>query len=87
MGFDDEAVVSCTYLTIMSYSCFQTRSTQQDASQDLRSALDEKARKAGPSTQARGRRKMKRGQAKTLSDLPKLNSKSNIVGPFSVGDL
>mmetsp|Transcript_16659 Transcript_16659/g.31189 ORF Transcript_16659/g.31189 Transcript_16659/m.31189 type:complete len:241 (-) Transcript_16659:143-865(-) len=45
----------------------------KDSSQDLRSALDDKARKGGP-TQARGKRKMKRGQAKTLSDLPKLNT-------------
>lgn len=44
-----------------------------DASQDLRSALEEKAKKGG-SAPAKGRRKMKRGQAKTLSDLPQLNT-------------
>lgn len=44
-----------------------------DSSQDLRSALEEKAKKGG-SGPAKGRRKMKRGQAKTLSDLPQLNT-------------
>jgi hypothetical protein len=44
-----------------------------DASQDLRSALEEKAKKGGTSNN-KGRRKMKRGQAKTLSDLPQLNT-------------
>jgi hypothetical protein len=44
-----------------------------DASQDLRSALEEKAKKGGSSAN-KGRRKMKRGQAKTLSDLPQLNT-------------
>ena len=44
-----------------------------DASQDLRSALEEKAKRGG-SGPAKGRRKMKPGQAKTLSDLPQLNT-------------
>ncbi|GAX26951.1 hypothetical protein FisN_9Lh255 [Fistulifera solaris] len=44
-----------------------------DASQDLRSALEEKAKKGG-TAHNKGRRKMKRGQAKTLSDLPQLNT-------------
>ena len=44
-----------------------------DSSQDLRSALEEKAKKAtgGP---PKRKRKMKPGQAKTLSDLPQLNT-------------
>eukprot|EP00531_Pseudo-nitzschia_arenysensis_P013183 CAMPEP_0116144556 /NCGR_PEP_ID=MMETSP0329-20121206/16072_1 /TAXON_ID=697910 /ORGANISM="Pseudo-nitzschia arenysensis, Strain B593" /LENGTH=203 /DNA_ID=CAMNT_0003640001 /DNA_START=255 /DNA_END=866 /DNA_ORIENTATION=+ len=44
-----------------------------DASQDLRSALEQKARLAA-SSKPRGRKKMKPGQAKTLSDLPALNT-------------
>jgi len=43
-----------------------------DTSQNLRSALEEKAKKGGSSS--RGKRKMKPGQAKTLSDLPQLNT-------------
>lgn len=47
----------------------------QEVSQDLRMSLEEKARKGGSApSHARGKRKMKRGQAKTLSDLPKLNT-------------
>lgn len=45
-----------------------------DSSQDLRSALEAKARLAGGKKPSRGRRKMKPGQAKTLSDLPVLNT-------------
>lgn len=45
-----------------------------DPSQDLRSALEEKSKKGGGSSPKRGKRKMKRGQAKTLSDLPQLSS-------------
>ena len=45
----------------------------QDTTQDLRSALQEKAKKAGSSGGKRAR-KMKPGQAKTLSDLPVLNA-------------
>lgn len=41
--------------------------------QELRSALEEKAKRSGPSP-GKGKRKMKRGQAKTLADLPKLNA-------------
>lgn len=44
----------------------------EDSSQNLRSALEEKAKKGGGST--RGKRKFKPGQAKTLSDLPVLNT-------------
>jgi hypothetical protein len=46
----------------------------QDSSQNLRSALEEKAKKGGASGSAKGKRKMKPGQAKTLSDLPQLNT-------------
>lgn len=44
-----------------------------DSSQDLRTALEQKARYGGGGTK-KGRRKMKPGQAKTLSDLPALNT-------------
>jgi outer membrane biosynthesis protein TonB len=43
-----------------------------DASQELRSALEAKAKRDGGTN--RGKRKMKRGQAKSLSDLPALNT-------------
>lgn len=46
----------------------------QDESQYLRSALEEKAKKSGGTGGARGKRKMKPGQAKTLSDLPQLST-------------
>ena len=47
----------------------------KDSSQDLRSSLQDKARKGGgDSSSARKKRKMKPGQAKTLSDLPALNT-------------
>jgi len=46
-----------------------------DSSQDLRTALEHKARHGGSGKNAsRGKRKMKPGQAKTLSDLPQLNT-------------
>jgi len=46
-----------------------------DSSQDLRSALEHKARHGGSGKKvSRGKRKMKPGQAKTLSDLPQLNT-------------
>lgn len=47
--------------------------TQQDTSENLRTALQEKAKKGGGSPN-RGKRKMRPGQAKTLSDLPQLNT-------------
>ena len=46
---------------------------KDEPSQDLRSALEEKAKKATSSGMPR-KRKMKPGQAKTLSDLPQLNT-------------
>lgn len=46
-----------------------------DSSQGLRSALEQKARHGGGGKKpSRGKRKMKPGQAKTLSDLPALNT-------------
>lgn len=41
--------------------------------QELRSALEEKAKRSHPAP-SKGKRKMKPGQAKTLSDLPQLSS-------------
>lgn len=47
---------------------------KEDSSQDLRNALEQKARQGGAGGGGRkGRKKMKPGQAKTLSDLPQLN--------------
>jgi len=46
-----------------------------NSSQDLRSALEQKARYAGADkNSSRRKRKMKPGQAKTLSDLPQLST-------------
>jgi len=47
-----------------------------DSSKDLRSALQEKAKSSGGGggTSPRGKRKFKPGKAKTLSDLPVLNT-------------
>lgn len=48
---------------------------KEDESQTLRSALQEKARKQNPSSgSTKPTRKMKPGQAKTLSDLPQLSA-------------
>lgn len=48
---------------------------KEDTSQTLRSALQEKAKQQGGQSKKPGRgRKMKPGQAKTLSDLPVLNA-------------
>lgn len=56
-------------------SLFNIDYLQQDSSQTLRSALQEKAKKESGGPKRPGRvRKMKRGQAKTLSDLPQLNT-------------
>eukprot|EP00551_Chaetoceros_affinis_P003151 CAMPEP_0203640000 /NCGR_PEP_ID=MMETSP0088-20131115/5612_1 /ASSEMBLY_ACC=CAM_ASM_001087 /TAXON_ID=426623 /ORGANISM="Chaetoceros affinis, Strain CCMP159" /LENGTH=245 /DNA_ID=CAMNT_0050495059 /DNA_START=211 /DNA_END=948 /DNA_ORIENTATION=- len=56
-------------------SLFNIDYLQQDTSQTLRSALQEKAKKesGGPKRPSRGR-KMRPGQAKTLSDLPQLSA-------------
>jgi len=48
---------------------------EEDSSQNLRTALEQKARQgSGGKKKSRGKRKMKPGQAKTLSDLPQLNT-------------
>jgi len=49
---------------------------KEDSSQDLRSALEQKAKQGGGGSNkpSRGKRKMKPGQAKTLADLPQLNT-------------
>lgn len=47
---------------------------EQDSSQNLRNALEQKARQGGGRKTTRGKRKMKPGQAKTLSDLPVINT-------------
>jgi len=63
----------CLYLNI----CAQKHShASQDASQTLRSALQEKAKKADPKggSGRKGKRMMRPGQAKTLSDLPQLSA-------------
>ena len=52
---------------------FQKQKQKQDSSQDLRSALQEKA-KAETGGKKRSTRKFKPGQAKTLSDLPQLSA-------------
>lgn len=46
---------------------------EKEPSQSLRSALEEKARKQQPGP-TKPKRKMKPGQAKTLSDLPQLSA-------------
>ena len=56
-------------------SLFNLDFLKPDASQELRSALEEKAKKGGSGAGSpKRKRKMKRGQAKTLSDLPALNT-------------
>jgi len=47
---------------------------KEDDSQTLRSAVQEKARKQPPSSPTKPNRKMRPGQAKTLSDLPQLSA-------------
>ena len=53
-------------------SITQRTKKDTDSSQDLRSALEQKARQGG--SKRLGKKKMKPGQAKTLSDLPALNT-------------
>ena len=58
-------------------SLFNIHYMEDDAAQPLRSALEEKAKKAGGSTGLGGRggkRRYKPGQAKTLADLPQLSA-------------
>lgn len=54
-------------------SLFNINYLEEDSSQNLRSALEQKARKEKPSGGKRAR-KMRPGQAKTLSDLPQLSA-------------
>lgn len=57
-------------------SLFNINYLEEDASQTLRSALQEKAKKADPKggSGRKGKRMMRPGQAKTLSDLPQLSA-------------
>jgi len=52
-------------------SLFNLDYPPKDSSQDLRSSIEEKNRNSGP---RKPKRKMRRGQAKTISDLPQLNT-------------
>jgi hypothetical protein len=47
---------------------------KKDSSQNLRSAMEDKAKKAGGGSPRKGKRQMRPGQAKTLSDLPQLSA-------------
>ena len=77
---DVEMNMNALYLTFVfsipyQQLILQRQQYQKEQSQTLRSALNEKARKApssGGSTKPK--RKMKPGQAKTLSDLPQLSA-------------
>jgi len=73
------------YVLYLTFSFVHTISTHtasitisKEQSQTLRSALNEKARKApssgGSGGSTKPKRKMKPGQAKTLSDLPQLSA-------------
>lgn len=57
-------------------SLFNISYLEQEQSQGLRSALEAKAKREGPPSggKKRGKRAMKPGQAKTLSDLPQLSA-------------
>jgi hypothetical protein len=58
-------------------SLFNIKFMEEEAAQPLRSALEEKAKRAGGSTGLGGRggkRRYKPGQAKTLADLPQLSA-------------
>jgi hypothetical protein len=72
-------IISQNYSLTYSHSYFlPSYQIRQDVSQELRSALEEKAKKQGGQSGGAKRtgrgRKMKPGQAKTLSDLPVLNT-------------
>mmetsp|Transcript_22774 Transcript_22774/g.37721 ORF Transcript_22774/g.37721 Transcript_22774/m.37721 type:complete len:227 (-) Transcript_22774:282-962(-) len=56
-------------------SLFNFNYLKEDNTQNLRSAMEEKAKKSGGSTgRKKGKRQMRPGQAKTLSDLPVLSA-------------
>ena len=52
---------------------YTIQQNQKEPTQNLRSALEEKARKQQPGP-TKPKRKMKPGQAKTISDLPQLSA-------------
>lgn len=54
-------------------SLFNINYMEEDPSQTLRSALEQKAKTAGPSG-GKPKKKLRPGQAKTLSDLPQLSA-------------
>jgi hypothetical protein len=59
----------------VTYFDFDYMKKRQVAGQELRSALEEKAKRSSPySGSKKAKRKMKPGQAKTLNDLPQLSS-------------
>ena len=60
-------------------SLFNLNYLKKEQTQELRSALEEKAKKGGNNSSSsmnkrRGTKTMKRGQAKSLSDLPQLST-------------
>ena len=63
MGYESIQCIIYIYYTI----------NQKEPSQNLRSALEEKARRQQPGP-TKPKRKMKPGQAKTISDLPQLSA-------------
>ena len=65
------AMTKAYWASLVDLNYMQRQQPQQG--QELRSALEEKAKRnsGGP---PKGRRKMKRGQAKTLADLPQLST-------------
>ena len=58
---------------VMNRCMYTIQQIQKEPSQNLRSALEEKARKQQPGP-TKPKRKMKPGQAKTISDLPQLSA-------------
>ena len=62
----------CKYYT--NFHLLHALCTQQEPAQNLRSALEQKARQQPSPSSGPPKRKMKPGQAKTLSDLPQLSA-------------
>jgi hypothetical protein len=65
------AMVRLYWVTFFDYDYMKKR---QVSGQELRSALEEKAKRSTYGGSKKAKRKMKPGQAKTLSDLPQLSS-------------
>jgi hypothetical protein len=65
------AMVRLYWVTFFDYDYMKKR---QVSGQELRSALEEKAKRSPYGGSKKAKRKMKPGQAKTLSDLPQLSS-------------